>query len=68
MNIKKRLEKLETAEKVKTVKVDIIRIIFESDGTISGATRRNASGERALVSDEDLIKIREDNHLKQTKK
>lgn len=58
MNIKMRLKKLEAAAKVQTVKVDVIRIIFEPDGTISGATRRNASGESVSVPDEELSEIR----------
>lgn len=58
MNIKKRLEKLEVA-KVQTVKVDVIRIIFEPDGTISGAIRRDASGKYVSVSDEELAEINE---------
>lgn len=53
MNIKKRLEKLETAAKVQMVKVDIIRIIFEPDGTISDAIWRDAGGEYVCVSDEE---------------
>lgn len=57
MNIKKRLEKLETAKKVQVVKFNVIRVIFEPDGTISGAIRRNASGERVSVSDEELSVI-----------
>lgn len=62
MNIKKRLEKLETVSKVQTVKVkvkvDVIRIIFEPDGTISGAIRRDAGEEYFHVSDEELLEIR----------
>lgn len=54
MNIKKRLEKLETAAEVQAVKIDIIRIIIEPDGTISGAIWRNATGKYVSVLDEEL--------------
>ena len=58
MNIKKRLEKLEAAAKLQTIKVVFIRIIVESDGTISGAIHRDASGKYVSVSYEELIEIR----------
>lgn len=54
MNIKKRLANLEAATKVKTIKVDIIRTIMESDGTISGGIRRSANGECISLSDGEL--------------
>ena len=59
MNIKKRLEKLEAVKLVQDVKVDIIHIIIEPDGTISGATQRNADGKYVSVSDEELLEIRQ---------
>lgn len=58
MNINKRLEKLETTAKVQVDKIDIIRIIIERNGTISGAIRRDASGKYVSVSDEELKEIR----------
>ncbi|SNX61216.1 hypothetical protein SAMN06296273_2668 [Nitrosomonas ureae] len=67
MNIKKRLEKLETVSKVKTVKVDVIRIIFEPDGTISGAIHRNANGERVIVLDEELKILKKKGNLHDAK-
>ena len=63
MNIKKRLEKLEAAKIMQDVKVDIIHIIIEPDGTISGATQRNADGKYVSVSDEELAKICADNQI-----
>lgn len=57
MSIKQRLEKLEAAKIVQDVKVDIIHIIIEPDGTISGATQRNADGKYVSVSDEELAEI-----------
>lgn len=59
MNIKKRLEKLEAVKLVQDVKVDIIHIIIEPDGTISGATQRNADDKYVSVSDEELLEIRQ---------
>ena len=59
MNIKKRLEKLEAVKIMQDVKVDIIHIIIDPDGTISGATQRNADGKYVSVSDEELAEINE---------
>ena len=63
MNIKKRLEKLEATVKAQTIKINFIRIIFEPDGTISGATQRNADGKYVSVSDEELAEICADNQI-----
>ncbi|AEJ02500.1 hypothetical protein Nit79A3_2746 [Nitrosomonas sp. Is79A3] len=63
MSIKQRLEKLEAAKIVQDVKVDIIHIIIEPDGTISGATQRNADGKYVSVSDEELAEICADNQI-----
>ena len=58
MNIKKRLEKLEAVKIVQDVKVDIIHIIIEPDGTISGASRwRYPDSGFVAVSDEELAEI-----------
>ena len=53
LNISKRLEKLENIVKMQSNKYVFTRIIVEPDGTISGAIRRNASGNSVLVSDEE---------------
>lgn len=63
MNIKKRLEKLEAVKIVQDVKVDIIHIIIEPDGTISGAAQRNADGKYVSVPDEELAEICADNQI-----
>jgi len=63
MNIKKRLVKLENAVKMQTDKYVITRIIVETDVTISGAIRRDAGGEYASVSDEELIELSAINQL-----
>lgn len=67
MNIKKRLEKLEAVKIVQDVKVDIIHIIIEPDGTISGATQRNADGKYVSVPDEELTEIRTKHQLPKNK-
>ena len=68
MNIKKRLVKLEAVKIMQDVKVDIIHIIIEPDGTISGATQRNADGKYVSVSDEELAEIVAERQLTRTVK
>lgn len=50
------------------VKVEILHIIIEPDGTISGATQRNADGKYVSVSDEELAEIVAERQLTRTVK
>ncbi|SEF42592.1 hypothetical protein [Nitrosomonas ureae] len=63
MKLQDRLRKLEDFAKIQSQEIRILKLIIESDGTISGAFQRKLDGKHACISEEELLEIHQKSRL-----